>query len=689
MFCSQCGAQLINGAKFCSNCGAAITSSGSSIQSSGEQITSNITIPVLSGSIILPLNVQESGRLFKEFKDLAVSKAKAHTNAFDSTYADLDAFISKSDSVINGIYLEFYQKALDYLKAQGIFSYNLEQIAQICSASPFMWNEFYGNLYSDYQCMQKKAAQEVAYREQRKQSRGRVVGGGFGAKGAMKGIVAAGAINSLTGAAHAAYNSIGDFATELNLSMEKGLIMKDPAMRTKIETIIIHDCVQIYGKMIELYNSARSDNPLPVYSADNYYSARNIYASIQESGFPSNQRANAVLEMLQTFPFSEDFYQLAVSVFPDEESTFKNLSQKCGIQFHKKLYGKDAERYEIAHQLCQNIFFQEVAGSLKNDNLLEVLTNIVERHRIDLGKRVYVLGDSSIPRHTAALKRIQKGETPYFCIDNTLFGSDGKKGILITDKALYGCDNWPRKELKDLDTCIEKGYFYYERKDLNSKNKYDVSTSINLEDIYGNTSDGTLLNELVHFLVDVLKFIALSPSDENNLSTEIITLDDQDYESFLALHSQSAEISTHIKEIDALLTEILQTSLLEIQKSSDFGRYFIPCGSRCPATRMPQLEGLLKEIGDQKDSSELELIFGAGAGSKKSGIFLLTNKALYTPKVRIELRAIKTLEVKGKLFSSIVVNGIEIDCPYNTNVRNEFCHDLVDKIIPLTEKRLE
>ena len=125
MFCSQCGAQLINGAKFCSNCGAAITSSGSSIQSSGEQITSNITIPVLSGSIILPLNVQESGRLFKEFKDLAVSKAKAHTNAFDSTYADLDAFISKSDSVITGIYLEFYQKALDYLKAQGIFSLSI------------------------------------------------------------------------------------------------------------------------------------------------------------------------------------------------------------------------------------------------------------------------------------------------------------------------------------------------------------------------------------------------------------------------------------------------------------------------------------------------------------------------------------------------------------------------------------
>ena len=97
----------------------------------------------------------------------------------------------------------------------------------------------------------------------------------------------------------------------------------------------------------------------------------------------------------------------------------------------------------------------------------------------------------------------------------------------------------------------------------------------------------------------------------------------------------------------------------------------------------------MKEIGDQKDSGELELIFGVGAGSKKSGIFLLTNKALYTPKVRIELQAIKTLEVKGKLFSSIVVNGIEIDCPYNTNVRNEFCHDLVDKIIPLMEKHLE
>ena len=76
----------------------------------------------------MPPNVQEIGRIFKEFCDLAVRRAKAHTAAFDSNYKDLDAFISKSNKIVGGIYGEFYQKTLDYLKAHGIFSYDIGQV---------------------------------------------------------------------------------------------------------------------------------------------------------------------------------------------------------------------------------------------------------------------------------------------------------------------------------------------------------------------------------------------------------------------------------------------------------------------------------------------------------------------------------------------------------------------------------
>lgn len=95
----------------------------------------------------------------------------------------------------------------------------------------------------------------------------------------------------------------------------------------------------------------------------------------------------------------------------------------------------------------------------------------------------------------------------------------------------------------------------------------------------------------------------------------------------------------------------------------------------------------MKKTGVPNTEDELELLFGVRAMSKNQGIFLLTNKALYTPNNRIALQEIKTLEVKGKLLPSIMVNGIEIICPYDKQIQQEFCHDLKEKIIPLMNER--
>ena len=95
----------------------------------------------------------------------------------------------------------------------------------------------------------------------------------------------------------------------------------------------------------------------------------------------------------------------------------------------------------------------------------------------------------------------------------------------------------------------------------------------------------------------------------------------------------------------------------------------------------------MKKTGVPNAEDELELLFGVGASSKSSGLFLLTNKAMYTPDDRIALQDIKTLEVKGRLLTSIIVNGIEIICPCDMQIRQEFCRDLQEKIIPLMKER--
>ena len=59
------------------------------------------------------------------------------------------------------------------------------------------------------------------YRQMRKDCRGRFIGGGFGVKGAMKGVATAGALNLVTGIGHSIFNSIGNMSSSAAASNEK------------------------------------------------------------------------------------------------------------------------------------------------------------------------------------------------------------------------------------------------------------------------------------------------------------------------------------------------------------------------------------------------------------------------------------------------------------------------------------
>ena len=622
---------------------------------------------------------------------MAVRRAKAHTAAFNANYKDLDTFISKSNKIVGEIYEEFYQKALDYLKAQGIFSYDIGQVARASEKYVFVWEELYQSIYADYANLEKSASREIAQRERQKENRGRVVGGGFGLKGAVKGMMTAGVINAATGAAYSAVNGVGNAVTNLGLSIEKNFVIKDSAMRTNIENAIIYDCTHIFWGLVELYNKARPNDPLPIYSEEDYHNAGNIYDSIRGRNIPSNRLAAAVLEMLQTYPISIDFYRLAVESFPDEEDALRALAGKCGVHLPKRRFGDDAKRYEIAHRLCQNSFFREAAGISGQGAFLGILAGAAQRHRDDLGKRIYVYSDPSAPGYAATQKRLRsyKGEVPYLCVDTSFSGgSDGKKGILITDRALYGSEGWPRKPLEELDPCIANDRLYFERKDADTPTTYGVSEMIyKAQDIHGNPTDGTLMTAYINFVVDMLRYKALSSADGEDFIAEILAMDEQNYEEFQTMANQGSQIDTHTAQVDALVAEVLQIALLETQKKSDFGNTLIPCGTKCPTARKPYLEDLMKKTGVPNSEDELELLFGVVDWVKNPGIFLLTNKALYTPNNRVALQEIKTLEVKGKLITSIIVNGIEITCPYDTQIRQEFCRDLKEKIIPLMNER--
>ena len=79
----------------------------------------------------------------------------------------------------------------------------------------------YEQLEDEYTDIVMTQEQKEEYRRLRKASRGRMVGGGFGLGGAIKGAATAGAVNMVTGIGHSLFNAVGNIATSISTSSKK------------------------------------------------------------------------------------------------------------------------------------------------------------------------------------------------------------------------------------------------------------------------------------------------------------------------------------------------------------------------------------------------------------------------------------------------------------------------------------
>ena len=118
----------------------------------------------------------------------------------------VNAYQDKSRELIEKYGIDPYFKILPEYE---IYDVSKESFMNACFSMSSS-NEAYEAIAEVYSDILKKQSAEETYREIRKETRGRVVGGGFGVGGAITGMAAAGAINAVTGAGHSIANAIGN-----------------------------------------------------------------------------------------------------------------------------------------------------------------------------------------------------------------------------------------------------------------------------------------------------------------------------------------------------------------------------------------------------------------------------------------------------------------------------------------------
>lgn len=235
--------------------------------------------------------------LFNTYRNKAFSVVGDYMDGY-FTYGNWETFSQKGIvegyRIIDNELLEMHKK----LVSEGCYALSLDGIRNIYYAGHTDWMDLDDEV-SEINRMAGECIDETKeLREFRKESRGRVVGGGFGIGGALKGMAFAGAANATTGIAHSVANAIGNARTEREVKKALDERYNDPEFQDSVYSALLK---MVWG-IFEIYYSSHKDDYESLL-VDGPSTATVPYLVENLSSIPKDHVEEVIVEVLQKNPY--------------------------------------------------------------------------------------------------------------------------------------------------------------------------------------------------------------------------------------------------------------------------------------------------------------------------------------------------------------------------------------------------
>ena len=176
----------------------------------------------------LALGERHSGRFGADYPTF-----KTADDLFEGLPGKIEAALSETAAMV----------ASD-LAANGIFDVSEKSLrADLEARAEFVADRF-GQVEDQYFAIIGKAAELEAQRQEARENRGRIVGGGFGVEGAARGIAIAAVANAAIGLTHGLVNLTAKAASNLGDREKKRLLLDDPATKAAIGDFFVRIALQ-------------------------------------------------------------------------------------------------------------------------------------------------------------------------------------------------------------------------------------------------------------------------------------------------------------------------------------------------------------------------------------------------------------------------------------------------------------
>lgn len=374
--------------------------------------------------IVVSDDVEKIAELTK--KRIAVkSKYMARILAAYDKAGSIENFMENFSDVSGNISGNAIKDALDICVNDGYYdideNFFLEDGRQEFIFNP-MFNEL-EDLFGAYKNIIQQNEDEHEYREQRKENRGRFVGGGFGLGGAISGSLKAGALNMATGLGHSVFNSIGNAISNYEASKKLKELYELPQCRD-----ILLNAVNILVNNIWLI-MINDVYQLSIAADQEMKKSEAIFNNVINGRIPKEKTKAALLDVLSINPLKGQAYDELVE-YLDQDELEELLSMYNSLEICYLVAEDDLAEYVKQGLVGKTLLLKIQADGGNPESKLKYVKHCIKTNE-NAEDAIHVLQELIEMKYERALfymaKAIEDGEWPF---------PNQEESLLVAYKAL-------------------------------------------------------------------------------------------------------------------------------------------------------------------------------------------------------------------------------------------------------------
>ena len=191
--------------------------------------------------------------------------------------------------------------------------------------------EYYDCIAELYNNIIEEQAEAEAYRAMRKETRGRVIGGGIGLGGAIKGMATAGAMNAVSGIGHSIVNSIGNLRSSISASSSKAALYQNENT-FEILNKGLDQCVKdIFIQYMDFVNEYKENEGEEICFDGSCYDLSKSDTLLENAEKYPEKRKELLVKAFRFCPYNYNLYEYIFTTFEEEQGNIFNIAKNYNI----------------------------------------------------------------------------------------------------------------------------------------------------------------------------------------------------------------------------------------------------------------------------------------------------------------------------------------------------------------------